>query len=509
VSITLRQYQKEAIQALYTHFEAYRTNPILVLPTASGKSIILAEFMRTSGARCLLTSHVQELVQQDYDKLDHKDKGIYSAGLKRRDTKNQFIFASVQSIAPKAHLFEPFDLIIIDEAHRIPNRSIGQYRQLIKILTLMNPKLKAIGLTATPYRLDGGLLTDGDLFHRVAYEVPIKRLIQEKYLSPLISRGSRHKIDTTNIKVSRGEFLLKQLEEQVLKGHVTEQALDEALTLSQDRRSFLVFCVSVEHARIAKEHLIKKGIKAEMLTGNTPKQKRKEIIEQFKKGEIKALTNCQVLTTGFDAPMVDCLIMLRPTMSVSLFVQMCGRGMRIAPNKTDCLVLDYAGLIERHGPVDQVSIKSVKENGKIKKKLTKEPAKECPQCFVFCHPSTRECQECGFLFPPPVIEHFVNASGLDILGNSIKAVDFIQYRMHTKNGNNSLRIDYHYGSQSVSEFKTFNNAYGQEWWRKRANTTPPKTTEEALKRTDEMKEISHIKIKKSGKYWKVEGVVYK
>jgi DNA repair protein RadD len=185
--------------------------------------------------------------------------------------------------------------------------------------------------------------------------------------------------------------------------------------LAGERKSWLVFCAGVNHAQHIKEALTEQGIVAECVTGETPSNERDRILKEFKAGRIQALSNANVLTTGFDAPGIDLVAMLRPTMSPGLYVQMAGRGLRIAEGKTDCMVLDFAGVVEQHGPIT-----AVRPPPKKGDKQGEAPVKVCDQCQEICHLSVRICPACGAEFPEPV-KAALKLSNLDIMG--VEGVD--------------------------------------------------------------------------------------
>ncbi len=233
------------------------------------------------------------------------------------------------------------------------------------------------------------------MFTSICYELPVQRLVDEGHLSPLVSPGDIGMgFDTHKVKSSGGDFKVGELGAAVeAQGSVTRAALDEAARTCADRKSWLVFCVSIEHARQAAEHMFSLGIGAAVVTGEDDMTLRRQKIERFKNGETRVLVNCDVLTTGFDAPRVDCIVLLRPTQSTGLYVQICGRGMRLFPGKTNCMVLDYGGNVERHGPITDVKPKEAKSDVNVNVKI-------CPKCDAELKTWVRECGECGYVFPP-------------------------------------------------------------------------------------------------------------
>jgi DNA repair protein RadD len=254
----LREYQTEAVNAIYGYFLEKEGHPLIVMPTASGKSVVLAAFIKETlkhwpDQRILLLTHVKELIQQNYLELvgrwDLAPAGVYSAGLKRRDSGAQILFAGIQSVHNKADEIGACDLILIDEAHLCPRSSDTMYRRFIDEMTTLNDQVKIIGFTATHYRLDSGLLTEGEnrVFTDVAYEVSVKRLIDEKWLAPLITKAPSTGLDVSGVHTRGGEFIPGELAAAVDKEEVNGAAVREIVNYGRDRKSWLIFCTGVDH----------------------------------------------------------------------------------------------------------------------------------------------------------------------------------------------------------------------------------------------------------------------
>jgi DNA repair protein RadD len=258
-------------------------------------------------------------------------------------------------------------------------------------------------------------------------------------------------------------------------------------------------------------------IHAEMIHGGTPDEDRDQILKDFKAGNIRAVTNCNVLTTGFNAPALDALIMLRPTKSTSLYVQMLGRGMRLAKGKENCLVLDFAGNVMEHGPIDLIQIQKCNRTGQAEVK--KAPTKECPQCLSIVHAAQRLCADCGYEWPERELKHDTQASGLQIMGHTIKyvTVDSVSYALHQKEGSPpSVKATYQCGLSFFNEWVCFEHrGYAQEkawqWWRDRFPLPFPKTSADALTIIQQYPPIipEKIKVKLGTKYPEIVKVILK
>ena len=532
MAIALRDYQSRCIAELFAWFEAGGAgNPLLVLPTGAGKSVLLAAiiqyiFERWPDQRVCMITHVRELIEQNHEKLvsiwPEAPAGIYSAGLKRKDTDAQIIYAGIQSIAKKALHVGWFDLIFVDECHLIPKRGEGRYRQFIEDVRAINPNVRIIGLTATPFRLDSGYLHKGDgaLFSDIATEVTITELLEKGYLSPVISRPTHIDLDTSKIKKRGGEFVTGDIGDALMDQGLIDAALGNAIQKAADRESWLVFCPTVATAEYASEFLNARGVSSAMISGETETPERDRLIAEYKRGGINVLCNCEVLTTGFDAPRTDCIVLLRPTESTVLYIQMIGRGMRIAPGKANCLVLDYTGNIERHGCIDDPNIRIPKD----KKEPGEAPVKICPECDAFCHAAALTCIECGFEFPPPKPkvekEHSTAALLKSQLKPDLAEVGDWHFKEHRKPGKpTSLRVDYsgigNLARHLVSEWVCFEHTgyaakKASSWWIANGGEAPtPETVSEALKRIGELQAPSEIELTKDGKYMRITNRIFK
>lgn len=357
---TLRPYQQEAVDNTISFFQKKRDPAVIVLPTGAGKSLVIAELARIAKGRVLVLAHVKELVEQNHQKYESYNlkAGVYSAGLNKKETTNKVIFGSIQSVArANKSFFDDFSLVIIDECHRVNPEDDSQYGDVIKLLKDKNEGLCILGLTATPYRLGMGWIYEfnhqGELktqeqrfFKQCVFELPLEYMIRNKFLtqpvkidipctcydfSELTESGKMY--STTEV-----EELLNQ--QRRLTPLIIKNIID--ITESYDRKGTMIFSSTVKHAHEILECL-PEG-QAKIILGETENSERDKIIEEFKEKKFKYLVNVSVLTTGFDAPHVDVIAILRPTESVSLYQQIIGRGLRLDENKVDCFVLDYTGM---------------------------------------------------------------------------------------------------------------------------------------------------------------------
>ena len=459
--IQLRPYQKKAVQDLWAWFERNPTgDPCLILPTGAGKSIIIAEICRQSleypNINILMVSHTKEIIRQNAQKLravwPNAPLGIYSAGLKSKDI-DQVTFAGLQSIIKHVHQLGKIDLMLVDEADRIPHKDEGTYRKLIDELRLINPKMRVVGLTATPWRLGHGLITDAPaIFKELIEPITIQELQYKGYLSKLISKTTGKKLDADGVQKRGGEYIESELQKHINTVDNNTAVCKEIIEKAGDRKHWCIFCTGVEHAERMAEILNEYGVSATAVYGELSNKERDRRIQCFIDGEYKAITNINILSIGFDFPDIDLIGLCRPTMSPSLYCQQAGRGLRLKSHTDHCLCLDFAGVVEQHGPITNINTPSKPGEGIA-------PSKICPECDEIVHASLMTCPSCGYEFPPvaptPLVLH-----DDDIQGTGVKKQDVTSWHweVHTsqKSGIKMLKVTY-YGNlndHAITEYLT-------------------------------------------------------
>jgi DNA repair protein RadD len=541
--VKLRPYQRDAIDATWNFLRYRKGNPCIVMPTGSGKSPTLADMIRTAltdypGTRVCVLAHVAELVSQNADKLralwpdaPRDAIGIYSAGLGKRDRFAPALFASIQSVAKKAKTLGRFDFVIVDECHRIPLRSEGLYRQFLADCDAMNPGMPVIGLTATPYRLGGGPVVGPDyILNAVSYEAKVGDLVRQGYLARPISKAGLARADMSDVHVRNGEYVQSEVERASNVPALVSQACDEIVNLCADRRAWIIFAAGCDHARAVTAALKLRGIECGLVVDDTPAGERGRMVDDFKQGRLRAIVNVRVFTEGFDAPNVDAVVMMAPTKSAGLYYQEVGRGFRpiFAPGydietdegrlaaqaagpKRDFLVLDFAGNILEHGPVD--AIVPPKKPGQ--KATSAAPVRECPKCQAHVPASSRTC-ECGYEFPAPDrgFNHDTTASDAAILSDEGSPVTSVRhevtnvtYARHEKPGKPpSLRVIYQCGLRQFSEWVCIEHggiprARAMTWWMARdADGLTPKNVDAAIEASKRLREPGAIFVNDRTKY---------
>jgi len=526
MTFTLRPYQLDAEAALHEHICTKQTNPCVVLPTGAGKSVLMASIIRKWHAdapwvRGCILAHRKELVQQDAEKLravyPEGDIGIFSAGLGRRDYDSSILFASIDSIYKKSGEFPPFDFIFVDEAHRIPPAGEGKYRSFIQDCRCWSQDLRVIGWTATPFRMGCGPICHTDhILNEICYEAKVTDLIEQGYLSNLRSKVGEIQPDLKGVKRnSGGDYIVKSLAAATNTEGLVPGAIEEAVRVMwTEKRKFAVFfCVDVAHCHRVSRELAKWSISAPAITGKTPRKERDRIIRDFKERRLHAVCCVNVLTEGFDAPHVDCIVLLRPTLSAGLFSQMVGRGLRISPGKKNCLVLDFAGCIEEHGPIDLLGtgLKTVMA--------------VCPECRESFSRATKQCPVCGWIIPKQEIDrldeierqrrmHGNKASSKSILSTQPEThrVDSVIISRHRKPGSpDSLKVQYRCGMSMFREWICLDHdgpagRIAREWWSRRGFTWPPSVDhamEDMFFSQSLLEWTKTITVRKNGKYFEI------
>jgi len=514
--IQSRYYQDEAEAAIHNYYANNSGNCVVALPTGTGKSIVIAKFIANvlkqwPNQRFLMLTHVKELVEQNAAKLlqywPTAPLGIYSAGIGRKETNQPIIFGGVASVAKNVEAFGHRDLVIVDECHLVSPESDTQYAEVFLKLLAVNPKLKIVGFSATPYRLGQGYITDGGVFTDICYNLTgvdaFNRLVIEGYISPLIPKQTQVALDVSNVGVSRGDFKQNDLQKAVDREGVTFRALQELMQHSFDRTCGLIFATGIDHA----EHIntmLKSMFNQTSVVIHSKKGKESntKALADWKAGRVKWAVSMNSLTTGVDCPMIDVIGMLRPTMSPVLWVQMLGRGTRPSPetNKRNCLVLDFARNTERLGPINDPVIPKKKGKG-----TGEVPVRICDACGCYNHASARHCVSCGAEFEIR-IKFKENAGTQELLASGVPLVEYFDvsyviYNRHiAKNTQETcLRASYFCGMQKFDEYILFDRGgytkkKALDWLRQRLSLT--KEMEETVNTDNVLSAVSKLRAPK-------------
>lgn len=485
-------------------------HPLLALPTGSGKTVIMADIIKSAidnwpHVKILVLSHVKEILAQNYEAITFhtgKSIGVYSAGLGSRQIE-QITVAGIQSIYKRPEDFKDYQLIIIDECHLIPSKSNSMYRSFLESLT----KPRYLGLTATPYRLGSGLIYGkdqifDDLILDLTYMDAFNKLIDDGYLCKLKAKPTDNEMDVNGIAMVNGDFSTKEMADKFNVDSKTKKCIDELIAKGSAYKKWLIFAIDINHAEAIAEELLRRDIMTQVVHSKM-EDDRDFVIDNFKSGKYQAIVNVNVLTTGFNDPEIDLIALMRPTASPVIHVQTIGRGLRTAPGKDHCLIMDFAGNIPRLGPINDIHV-----HKKKKGKKGKPIVKICTNCSTFAHPRAKFCEFCGFEFPKPEVKLSVANSGAKEIVATNKLewfdVDEVFYYLHQKaNRPDSVRVSYSCNMRTFNEYVCLEHPgwtgeKGRHWAKYRGVET--NTAKDLLSRINELKEPTRIKVDRRGKF---------
>ncbi len=527
-TLDTRWYQTAALEALFSYFMSNDGNPIIALPTGSGKSVVQAKFLEIvlktyPDQRIMCLTHVKELVQNNAQQMRrmwaHAPVGIYSSGLKQRDLHYPITFGNMQSVRNIIEAFGHIDLLLIDECHLVSDGDDSGYLRIIAQLKHRNPFLKVIGFTATKWRTALGLLTNGPIFTDVCYDIctieGYRRLFDENYLVPPVARRTAVEYDVSEVRSVADDFSKSELNKVTSNEKITWAAIQESLTRGHDRNCRLVFCTGVEHAILAADMFKHLGLRAAAVHSKMSDAERDGIMGAFFSGELDTLTNNGICTTGIDHPPIDHIVMLRPTKSVGLWVQMLGRGTRPFETngwrKENCLVTDHGGNSRRLGTIDDPYIPKQKVKG-----AGDMPVKICPVCDAYNHARAVVCVSCGEPFEIRVgfkkeaSEEPLVRSDLPIYETfKVQQVLYTQYfkKNATPTDKPTIKAIYICGLRQFVEFVAieatgFLAKRARDWWRQRFPDAGfmPATVADAMQHFDKLIPPKTIKVHVNRKY---------
>jgi len=398
----LRDYQESAVQAVRDSFRAGHKNTLLVSPTGSGKTVIfsyIAAGMARNNKRILIVAHRRELLKQISGALKRVGvaHAVMTGGYRGVPTAN-VVVASVFTLVKRIKGIEPFDLIIGDEAHHFtPDSSWGK-------VVMGFPRARVLGVTATPERLDGKGL--GQMFSDMVMGPTVAELTAQGFLSHAVVYAPSAP-DLGGVGTRMGDYVQKQLEDAMDKAVITGSAVKHYGKYAPGKKA-IAFCVSVKHAKNLAKEFRDAGFAASHIDGGMKEDERDSVLKAFEEGRVRVLTSCDLVSEGFDLPSVEVAILLRPTKSLGLYLQQCGRAIRPHPDKERTIILDHAGNTARHGFIDDdrewtLADGFVQGRGKGDKA---ETVRTCTACFAMHKPSPT-CPVCDYVYPvkPRTVKH--------------------------------------------------------------------------------------------------------
>jgi DNA repair protein RadD len=527
-ALTPRPDQLEAHAAVIDALASGMRRPLVEAPCGWGKSILIAMLaldLARLGRRVLLLAHRRELLEQNTGAIRRFDPaadiGICSASLKADRLDAAITIGSTPTVFRRLRRLGHIDFVLLDEAHLL---GPGSTSMLSKILeALGQPPL--IGFTATPYRTDAGPLVSAELFDAIVWRLGVVEAIAAGVLVPLRTKSPKvGRIDTSGVAIERGEFQQRPLEQAALSGTVTRDAVARTLEVAEaeSRQSIMFFAVGVEHCAAIGNILRGRGVTHAIITGETPGDERAEAIERFRSGELRALVNCNVLTTGFDARNVDVIAFMRPTVSPVLWTQACGRGMRTWPGKDNCRLLDFGGNVLRHGPINNIKLRPA--GARHDAEAAADRVRICPRCEEVNEASASACEACGF----ELIKRRVSViSPVESVAEAIDTeagrprwvrVHAMRGGVHEKPGRPpSFRLRYSTEAGWVSQFLALEHEksgarwYAAKSWERLSRTPwapPPTSARDAYQRfiRGELREPQRLRIERSGDWWQIREV---
>lgn len=523
-----RPYQKRMEEAVIKYLFEEKGNPVVAACGGSGKSFVMARLAKRfvtewPGTRVMLLAQDAKLLVQNSNELKRywpqANYGIYSSGLKQRDTKQPILFCGIQSVHNRGEKFGKINIVMVDEADLLSPDENAQYNKFLNKLREVSPNLRVVGFTASPWRLGTGCITNDPLWDEIVINLTqgdeFLWFIDNGYLAPLINKAGAKQLDITNISMKGSEFEEKSLQAATDTEEMNLAVVMEALKYGADRKHWITFSAGIDHGKHLAKIFNSKGIPTAMLSGKDTMEHRQEIEAKWRSGEIRNVVNCGLYGRGFDFPAIDLIIFARATQSPALWLQSCVRGSRVAPDKTSCLILDMVGNTSRLGPINAIKEPSPRRKGDGTP--GESPVKICPVCFSYRPIQEKVCRDCGEAFPPPKTLQ-KTASSQDILLRTKISVepeiaDFyvrdISYKAgQSKKGTRYLKVTHGVGTQKFSEFKFFDSGQNySSWWSHRGGKLPaPRSVDEAVDRAaKELTVPTVIRVDVAKKYPEIVG----
>jgi DNA repair protein RadD len=516
--MNLWPHQREALTAIWNDIQDSQT-ALCVSATGSGKSRIIAALLEKSIAakpdiKCLVLFNRVTLLKQQADGLKEllpdSSVSIYCGTAGEWDLSGQVVVGSIQSLDPD-HL--NFNLIIVDETHAL-NEEKGRYIEFLKHQMNENPRTRVVGFTASPYNYSGYIYGKNKFYKRACYDKGIKYFVDKGFLVTPIAKRPEHQIDVSKLRVLKGEYRQDDVDAQTMNLAMAKDQVIDALNRSEGRQKIVWACASINHAELIKSILLNENEDAVTLHSKMEWSERNLSEDKFRNGSARHLTFVTVISEGYDQRNIDCVVLMRPTKSPTLFVQTVGRGLRISEGKTTCLVLDYANVVSTLGPLEAPVIqKKGKGSGNI------EPSqKSCPECRTYVAPRTMLCPDCGYNWPKAdaLKLNLTADENVSFFKKSIKTMQVNNVRLShhiSRNGNESYKLSYMPPGiflDAINEYFPYKTVWGMRKFMIRAYELGIQIKEDPYEQVKERASKIPVAIEYflSGKYPEVQRLVY-
>ncbi len=439
MTIVLREYQNQCVDAIWNAAIMGENKILISLPTASGKTEIFIELLKKANVKSIVAMSSVRLAKQTYERIKNNnlDVGLYCSTLNSKDIDNKIIVGTVQSLTASG--IKDVKILTVDEAHCISEEEDSYYGKLIS--TYSGAKL--LGFTATPFRTDGGHIYGAEkIFPRLNFSRSFSYMIENGFLvKPILTQG-KDSFDINKLKIVMGDYSKHDIEVLASDSSKANKQVTDALERLGDRKKIIWATSSIKHCNLISDILFKQGEEYARIHSEMEYNQQESNLKFFEDGPARHLVFVSIVKEGYSYSPIDAIVLMRPTRSPVLYVQICGRGLRLSPGKKDCLILDYGRVVESLGPLSDPKIPEDRRY----KAAEQSPIKACPKCGTYVPKESSECEFCNYKFSRPVEVRLTAkpATNLIILGeqkNDVFKLSRVEIHDHkSKNGNSCFKV---------------------------------------------------------------------